>query len=74
MLATSSAAGEALRSVRAAKGIKQQEVADALGITTATVSHWENGKTEPLMSQAVSLSRLYGVSMDVLCGLKPLVG
>lgn len=74
MQVTASAAGEAMRSVRAAKGIKQQQVADALGVTTATVSHWENGKTEPLLSQAVSLSRLYGVGMDVLCGLKPLVG
>lgn len=36
-----------LRSLRESAGISQQELATALGVTRAAVSHWENGTRSP---------------------------
>lgn len=65
---------ESLRAARQVKNLRQCDAAEALGVSAITVNRWETGKTEPIASQLASLSKLYGVSTDVLCGLKPLVG
>ena len=36
-----------VRNLRKKLGITQQEIADALGVSFATVNRWENGKTVP---------------------------
>lgn len=35
------------RSLREAAGVSQQELADALGVTRAAISHWETGTRSP---------------------------
>ena len=65
---------ESLRAARQVKSMRQRDAAEALGVSVATVNRWETGKSEPIASQLASLSRLYGVSTEVLCGIKPLVG
>ena len=39
--------GERIRAAREALGMSQQELGDAIGVTKAAVSFWENGKYLP---------------------------
>ena len=53
---------EALKKARKAKGLTQDDVAQALGAKNTTVSNWENGVSRPDVDTLVSLCRLYGIS------------
>ncbi len=47
-------------------GLSQQQLADKVGIHRSTISRLETGKTWPTIVTAVAISRVLGVSMDVL--------
>ncbi len=51
---------EAIRERRVAAGLTQADLAKKLGITQATVSNWELGKTEPLEKQLKGLEGVLG--------------
>lgn len=55
-----------LKLARTQKGFTQQEVADILHISRATVSSWEVGRTLPSLDFIVDLSNLYELSLDIL--------
>ena len=57
---------QSLASLRKGKGLSQKEVATALGISQATYSTYERGRTEPPMELLVRLSYFYGVSLDII--------
>jgi len=57
---------QSLANLRKGKGLSQKEVAAALGISQATYSTYERGRTEPPMELLVRLSYYYGVSLDVI--------
>ena len=59
-----------LSELRAAKGVTQDEVANALSISNKTVSKWENGMSEPDLSMLIALARYYNVTTDALLGLE----
>ena len=56
--------GEKLMKLRKKRGMSQQEVASALGVTRQTVSNWECDQGAPSLDKAADLARLYGVSLD----------
>ena len=58
--------GEKLMKLRKKRGMSQQEVASALGVTQQTVSNWECDQGAPSLDKAADLARLYGVSLDDL--------
>ena len=58
--------GEKLMKLRKKRGMSQQEVASALGVTRQTVSNWECDQGAPSLDKAADLARLYGVSLDDL--------
>lgn len=58
--------------LRKARGLTQQGLADALGVSFQTVSKWENQVTMPDITMLPALAELFGVSVDELLGLKPL--
>lgn len=58
--------GQIIRRLRRERGITQEELADALGITSQAVSKWENDAGLPDISQLLPLANLFGISMDVL--------
>lgn len=53
-----------LKAARINKGLEQSKVADKLGVTVNTLSAWENGKSEPRITQAKKLAALYGLTTD----------
>jgi ABC-type transport system substrate-binding protein len=58
--------GKNLRELRQARGLKQGDVADALGVPSPTYSSWERGRTEPNIEWLLRLARYFGVSLDRL--------
>lgn len=44
----------------------QKEFADKIGVSLATVTNWEKGKTEPDASQLRVISKLSGIPMDYI--------
>lgn len=58
---------DVLRNRRIELGMKQQDVADAIGVTKATVSRWETGNIKSMNRDNIEkLSRLYDIPPSVL--------
>lgn len=57
---------ENLRYYRQKQGITQKNLANMLGFTEKSVSKWESGGGLPTLDTMLSLSELFGVSMDEL--------
>lgn len=55
---------EKLTELRKAKGLTQQEIAAALGVSRQAVSRWEVGVATPTLDNLSFLSRMYGVPLD----------
>ena len=53
-----------LQLLRKQNGYSQEQLADKLGIARQTVSKWENGQAVPELNGLISLSELYGVTID----------
>lgn len=53
--------------------LTQNEVAQMLNTTQATLSSYENGRTEPDLSTLLKLSEIYDVSVDVLLDNKKFI-
>lgn len=60
--------GKRLREVRKSKKITQKELAEQIGISQKSYSHWENNKTFPSFENLVKLADLLEVSLDWLFG------
>jgi transcriptional regulator with XRE-family HTH domain len=59
--------GEKVKTLREKKGMNQKEVAEASGITQATISRIESGQVKELKSEALKrLAGALGVTVDYL--------
>jgi phage repressor protein C with HTH and peptisase S24 domain len=59
--------GSILNRLRKDKGLSQEDVAKAIGVSRVAVSKWESGDTENVKHANLSrLSRLFGISIDDL--------
>lgn len=56
--------GFTLKALRVNKNITQAEAGLELGVTSDTISSWENGKSFPNVPQIEKIKELYGVSYD----------
>ena len=59
---------DTLKQLRNDNNLSQKDLADALGTTAKTVSHWETGYTEPSIAQIVAIARYFEISIDELLG------
>ena len=59
---------ERLKQCRQAKGLRQQDVAEQLGIIYRTYRRYESGETEPTIPIALQLADFFQVSLDYLSG------
>ncbi len=57
-----------IRKFRKERGLTQEQLAEALGVTVGAVSKWELGASVPDISLIVELADFYEVSVDVLLG------
>lgn len=54
--------------LRKANSMTQEQLAEALGLTFASVSKWERGIATPDLNYIAEMADLFGVSMDALTG------
>ena len=61
---------ENIRKIRKEKGLTQEQLADAMGVSTASVSKWETGVAAPELTVLADLADYFEVSIDALMGHK----
>ena len=59
---------ERLRILRKEKGIRQEQLAQSLGVTQRKISYWERGQTEPDLLSILKISEYFDVTCDYLLG------
>ena len=57
---------EKRKALRAASGLKQEQVAKRIGVSKAMVSAYETASKAPSVEMFVRLAQLFGVSVDYL--------
>ena len=63
--------GTRIASLRQTHGLSQAQLAQKLHISTSTVGMYEQGRREPSVDTLISLSQLFGVSLDYLLSGRP---
>lgn len=58
--------GSNIRSLRLARGLTQEELADTLYVSRQTISHWESSRTTPDAQSLVMMGALFEVPVDTL--------
>ena len=62
--------GEQIQVLRKSKGLSQEGLGEALGVSRQAVSKWETGQTLPDTANLLAMAALFGVSADELAGKK----
>ncbi len=57
-----------IRILRKQNKLSQDELAEKLGVSRQSVSLWETGQTQPTIDNIIALSKIFGVSSDVILG------
>ncbi|MAG13528.1 MAG: hypothetical protein CMN78_02910 [Spirochaetales bacterium] len=60
--------GENIRMLRIGRGITQQHIASAIGVTSQAVSKWERGENAPDLFLMPALAALFNTTADTLLG------
>ena len=61
-----------IQSLRKSKGMSQEELADAVGVSRQSVSKWESEQASPDLDKVVIMSELFEVTTDYLLkGIEP---
>ncbi len=55
-----------IREFRARYGMKQEELADRVGVRRETIGNLENGRYNPSLALAWAIAREFGVSIETL--------
>ena len=63
---------DVLRQLRKSKKINQATLAEALGMSQATITFWENGKRTPDIEMLSRLADYFNVTTDYLLGRTPM--
>ena len=61
--------GERIREIREAQGITQEKLGEALGVTKASVSNWENDNSPPSVDTLKNIAKYFHCSTDYLLEL-----
>ncbi|MGN0695068.1 MAG: helix-turn-helix domain-containing protein [Lentihominibacter sp.] len=56
--------GEKMRQVRASRGLTQNDVAEAMGVSAQYVSRWESGERNINANQLMEFAKIVGVTLD----------
>ena len=58
-----------MKELRAAKGLSQMQLAQAIGVSQSAIAKWELGKTEPTASAIILLAAFFDETTDYLLGV-----
>ena len=58
--------GKKIQSLRESRGFTQKELAGVIGVSTGTIAEWEADEAAPGLAAVAKLSKVFGVSSDVL--------
>ena len=62
---------ENIAQMRKALGLSQEQLAEQVGVSRQSISKWETAQSVPELEKLVVLSRIFGVSTDILLGNAP---
>lgn len=57
---------ENIRNYRKANNLSQDELAEKLDVSRQSISLWETGQTQPSIENIVALSKIFGITTDLL--------
>lgn len=57
------------KDLREDKDLTQDDIANLIGVSRATVNRYENDKFDMKFSYAIELAKVYNVSLDYIAGL-----
>ena len=57
-----------IRKFRKEKGMTQEQLAEALGVTVGAISKWELGTSVPELAMIAAMAEFFELSMDTLVG------
>lgn len=60
--------GNHIKELRKQKGLRQEQLAEAMGVSTASVSKWETNQSYPELTLLAELADFFEVSIDMLIG------
>ena len=64
--------GDRIQNLRKTKGMSQEELADAIGVSRQAVSKWESEQAAPDLEKVIIMSDLFEVTTDYLLkGIEP---
>lgn len=58
-----------IKNLRKIQNESQDQLADAINVSKATIQNIEQGKTSPSIDTAILIAKHYAVSLDYLCGI-----
>jgi len=61
---------ERLKELRTEKGLTQQQLANATGISQNAIAFWENEKRLPIVNAVIVLAKFFNVTTDYILGIK----
>lgn len=59
---------ERIYSIRTERHLSQEAVAEKVGVSRQSIQKWEAGDSQPTIQNLITLSKLFGVSVDYFCG------
>jgi transcriptional regulator with XRE-family HTH domain len=68
---TPEAIGERIRDIRRQRGITQEGLAEAVGVSRSAVAQWETGRAGQVNSNLTRVADVLGVHVAVLLGANP---
>ena len=63
--------GQSIKALRKERGLTQEQLAEAMGLTVGAVSKWESGQTTPDVALLPELADFFDCSLDVLFDFAP---
>ena len=58
--------GKQIRQIRKDAKLTQEQMAEKLNVSRQAVSNWENNKNLPDLEMIITISRVFGLSLDQL--------
>ncbi len=56
--------GEKIKELRTEHGLSQKELAEILGVSNKTISHWESNYTEPPLQSIVLIKKHFNITYE----------